>query len=46
QYLDLSQCLNLTDTGLTHLKPLTALQHLDLSYCENLTDTGLTHLTL
>ncbi|KIC71415.1 BTB/POZ domain-containing protein [Candidatus Protochlamydia amoebophila] len=43
--LHLVACLAITDDGLAHLTPLTALQHLNLSDCDNLTDAGLTHLT-
>ena|GEM_PF-1202428 len=42
-FLNLSDCSNLTDAGLEHLKSLTSLQNLNLSNC-NLTDAGLEHL--
>jgi F-box and leucine-rich repeat protein 14 len=42
--LNLSQCHQITDNGLVHLKSLTQLKHLDLSQCHQITDNGLVHL--
>jgi hypothetical protein len=33
-----------TDSGVAHLRGVTALQHLDLGWCESVTDSGVAHL--
>jgi acyl-CoA hydrolase len=35
---------NVTDSGVAHLRGLTALQHLDLNECIRVTDSGVTNL--
>ena len=43
EFLSLGR-IQITDTGLVHLKGLINLQRLDLYGCENITDSGLEHL--
>ncbi len=42
--LNLKNCQQITDQGLTHLKNLTSLQSLNLSGCKKITDQGFAHL--
>ena len=42
--VDLSNCTQITDAGLAHLRGLTSLENLNLHGCVHITDAGLAHL--
>src|SRR5437868_3461628 len=43
--LDLSNCNQIADTGISHLSSLINLNNLNLSWCDQITDSGISNLS-